>query len=194
MSILSFPTTRTPGAERPTSSNDVDARFDALVRSSLPAQRGPSRAAEFEAVFDLDYRQPLVHGGRRQLLAPLSEQRSAPQPSGRIRWAAARVQAPESKPSLRLTRRGRLVVVLASATVALALMVPLGGWATASLSSGSPEPVRVIEVAPGQTLYGIAGDLAPAGEVRDMVHRIQQLNSLSGAGISEGQKLSVPRG
>ena len=73
-------------------------------------------------------------------------------------------------------------------------MIPMGGWATATLTGGTPEPVRVIEVAPGDTLYDIAADLAEPGEIREMVHRIQQLNSLPGAQITEGQKLAVPRG
>ena len=52
----------------------------------------------------------------------------------------------------------------------------------------------IVEVQPGDTLYGIAGDLAEPGDMRAMVHRIQQLNSLPGGQITEGQKLAVPRG
>ena len=52
----------------------------------------------------------------------------------------------------------------------------------------------MVEVAPGDTLYGIAAELAEPGEIRAMVHRIQSLNSLPGASIAEGQKLAVPRG
>ena len=77
---------------------------------------------------------------------------------------------------------------------ALALMTAMGGWAAASHSGGTPEPVRVVVVQPGDTLYGIAADVAEPGEIRTMVHRIQELNSLPGAQISEGQKLAVPRG
>ena len=95
---------------------------------------------------------------------------------------------------MRLTRRGRVVLVLAFLGLALALMVPFGGWATATLTGGTPEPVRVVEVQPGDTLYGIAGDLAKPGQIREMVHRIQELNSLPGGQITEGQKLAVPRG
>ena len=96
--------------------------------------------------------------------------------------------------AVRLTRRGRTVLVLAFLGLALALMIPFGGWATASLTGGSPEPVRVVEVQPGDTLYGIAADLAQPGQIRAMVHRIQELNSLPGGQIVEGQKLAVPRG
>lgn len=106
-------------------------------------------------------------------------------PSSPTRRPAARV---------RLTRRGRVVAVLTFLVVALGVMVALSGWATAGLGSGTPEPTRVVQVGPGDTLYGIAGEIAEPGEVRAMVHRIQELNSLPGAAIAEGQTLSVPVG
>jgi hypothetical protein len=95
---------------------------------------------------------------------------------------------------VRLTRRGRIALTLTFLAIALALMVPFGGWATATLTGGSPEPVRIVEVQPGDTLYGIAGDLAKPGHIREMVNRIQELNSLPGGQITEGQRLAVPRG
>ena len=108
------------------------------------------------------------------------------------------VSGPARKPRLvrsstvRLTRRGRIVVLLAALAAAVVVMISLGGWATASFDKGNPEPVRTIEVQPGDTLYGIAGEIAEPGEVREMVHRIEQLNSLSGSGLDAGQKLAVP--
>lgn len=102
--------------------------------------------------------------------------------------------APAAPSRVRLTRRGRALVTLAFLAVLLTGMVPLGGWATATLTGGSPEPVQVVEVQPGDTLYEIAADVAAPGQVREMVYRIQELNSLPGAQISEGQRLAVPRG
>ena len=96
--------------------------------------------------------------------------------------------------SVRLTQRGRVVFVLAFLAMAFAVMVTFGGWATATHDAGTPDPVRVIEVEPGDTLYGIAGDLAEPGKVREMVHEIQQLNSLSGGSLQVGQKLAIPKG
>ncbi len=189
MSTLSIqkPGIQKPGIQQPgissprtTPSTDVDARFDALVRTAVPAQRG----ADFETVFDLDYGQPAF----------------APEPAVRAVKAARRVRAVAVKPrpapprAVRLTRRGRILAVVTFLGLALALMTAFGGWATATLSGGTPEPVRVIEVAPGDTLYDIAADLAAPGEIRAMVHRIQELNSLPGGQIIEGQKLAVPRG
>ncbi|MDQ6687153.1 MAG: LysM peptidoglycan-binding domain-containing protein [Actinomycetota bacterium] len=95
--------------------------------------------------------------------------------------------------AVRLTSRGRAVLVLGFLTLALLLMTVLGGWATATLSAGTPEPVRIIEVQPGDTLYGIAGKVARPGQVREMVLRIEQLNSLNGPELAAGQKIAVPR-
>ena len=96
------------------------------------------------------------------------------------------------RPTVRLTQRGRIVVLTTFLLAAFAVMVALGGWATATRDAGAPDPVRVVEVQPGDTLYGIAGQIAGPGEVRAMVHRIQQLNSLPSADLQVGQRLAVP--
>lgn len=198
MSTLSIPTQRTftgspESLETPesTESTDVDRRFEVLARS---AATGPRSGAtpDFETVFDLDY------GAELELeLAQLEASQLEPavvrelRPRTRVKEAKPRREAPKA---VRLTRRGRILLVLAFLGVALALMVPLSGWATATLSGGTPEPVRVVEVHSGDTLYGIAGRLARPGHVRDMVLRIQELNSLPGSQLTVGQKLAVPRG
>lgn len=94
--------------------------------------------------------------------------------------------------AVRLTRRGRIVFLMTFLLAAFAVMVAVGGWATATRDAGTPEQVRIVEVEPGDTLYDIAGGLAAPGEVREMVHRIQQLNSLPGSGLQVGQKLAIP--
>ena len=166
---------------------DVDARFDSLVRTAVEAPHVDRPEVAFEAVFDLDPGQPVPVAPR----TPRTQ--GAPRAARRIRVAPA--EARDAVPTaVRLTRRGRTVLVLAFVGLALALMIPFGGWATASLTGGTPEPVRVVEVQPGDTLYSIASDLAEPGQIRTMVHRIQGLNSLPGGQIVEGQKLAVPRG
>ena len=176
MSTLSIPTPRI------SPESDLDSRFDALVISTSTALPRGEAAVDFETVFDLDYCQPIAE--------PAPE---LPKPSAR----RIRVAPSEPRPvarAVRLTRRGRIVLVFTFLALALALMIPMGGWATATLTGGTPDPVRIVEVKPGETLYGIAGDLAEPGEVREMVLRIQELNSLPGGQIVEGQKLAVPRG
>lgn len=94
--------------------------------------------------------------------------------------------------TVKLTRRGRIVVLLAFLALSFGVMVAFGGWATATRHSGTPEKVTVVEVQPGDTLYDIAGRVAAPGQVREMVHHIKQLNSLPGSGLQVGQKIAVP--
>ena len=96
--------------------------------------------------------------------------------------------------TMRLTRRGRIVFLLAFLALAFAVMIASGGLATATHDAGTPEQVRIIEVQPGDTLFAIAGELAEPGEIREMVHQIKQLNSLPSAGLEVGQKIAVPLG
>src|SRR3954471_7866086 len=85
--------------------------------------------------------------------------------------------------TVRLTQRGRIVFVLAFLAAAFTVMVALGGWATATHDAGTPDPVRVVEVQEGDTLFDIAGRVAEPGQVREMVLKIEHLNSLPGAQI-----------
>ncbi len=163
----------------------ITPEFDALVRTAFDG-RPVGETVDFGSVFDMDYGQPVVIP-RQRGIDPATRPVPAPRPA-----PAARIR--KRRQAVRLTRRGRVLAVLAFLGCALALMMSMGGWATASLSGGTPEPVRVVEVQPGDTLYGIASDLAQPGEIRTMVHRIQELNSLPTSTITEGQKLAVPRG
>src|SRR5688500_12826516 len=108
-------------------------------------------------------------------------------------FADARATYAARRSTVRLTRRGRIVFLCAFLATAFAVMVAFGGWATATRECGTPGPVRVIEVEPGDTLYSIAGQVAEPGEIREMVYEIQKLNSLPGGGLQVGQKLAIPQ-
>ena len=125
--------------------------------------------------------------------AELAPHRSRVPEEGR-QGPSRRARAQASAGPARLTRRGRVVLTLVFLAVALGLMVTFGGWATATLTGGTPDPVRVVEVQPGQTLYDIAGSVAKPGHVREMVYKIEELNSLPSATIESGQKLAIPQG
>ena len=92
--------------------------------------------------------------------------------------------------TVRLTRRGRLVVFTLGVLLAFALGVWFAAGSTATKESGV-EQVEVVTVAPGETLWDIAGD-ATDGNVGDMVARIQDMNSLDSSMVYAGQKLRVP--
>lgn len=94
---------------------------------------------------------------------------------------------------LRLTARGRAVVVLA------VLLLLLGAFAagrtarssaTETVSSG-PSATRVV-VQPGDTLWTMAHRLAPSRDPRDVVAQIRRLNHLASAQLQAGQTLLLP--
>lgn len=93
---------------------------------------------------------------------------------------------------LRLTRRGRVVLVL----LAMLLLAPMVTWgATAVASSpGEPVEVRVHAVQPGETLWGFAQEVARPGEdVRHAVGRLQELNEMSTGSVRVGELLLLPK-
>lgn len=91
--------------------------------------------------------------------------------------------------SVRLTRRGRVVVFLLGLAIALVAGFVL---ATGSTATEHPESTTVIQVGPGETLWEIARDVAVTGHTADMVEHIKDLNDLSGGALQVGQELRVP--
>lgn len=93
---------------------------------------------------------------------------------------------------LRLTRRGRLVVVVA---VLLALSGALVAFGPSVLAtSGAAGDPATVTVHPGETLWDIAGRVNPDGDVRGTVDDISELNDISDAGALQiGTELEVPQ-
>jgi len=95
--------------------------------------------------------------------------------------------------SVRLTRRGRLVVFLGTLMLVLLLGIVWGTGSVATEQPGTPEPTRVVMVGPGDTLYDLAAEATPAdGDVAAMVERIQRLNALDSGMLAAGQELRIP--
>jgi len=68
-----------------------------------------------------------------------------------------------------------------------------GGRSAATGERGAKVPTRTVVVHEGDTLWGIASQVAGPGQVRDMVYRIEELNSLPGPELAVGQEIAVPR-
>ena len=94
--------------------------------------------------------------------------------------------------TVRLTRRGRLVVFLTALFIALAAAFVLAGGAVGTDEAGQPAPTEIVQVAPGDTLWGIASEIAVDGDVRGVMNDIERLNALESTGLAAGQKLRVP--
>lgn len=98
---------------------------------------------------------------------------------------------------LRITRRGRAVLTtLVAAPLAAALAFSALG---ASSAAAAPEPrdgvaavFETVMVAPGETLWGIASEVAPSADPRDVVDAIKRLNVLESAQLVAGQRLAIP--
>ena len=97
-----------------------------------------------------------------------------------------------ARSTVRLTRRGRLVVFLTSLFLVLAVATMLAGGAVGTDEPGQQIPTEIVQVTPGDTLWGIASELATDGDVRSMMQQIERLNALESAGLQAGQKLRVP--
>lgn len=93
---------------------------------------------------------------------------------------------------LRLTRRGRVVLVL------LALLVVVAGVMGGRAVADGPVQAREVTthaVMSGETLWQIAaGVAAPGDDVRDVVLMLQELNGLPDASLQAGQVLLLPAG
>lgn len=95
---------------------------------------------------------------------------------------------PASASPLRLTRRGVLVLGIAVAVLAGVLV-----W-LAALSAPTAAPARAavpatVTVQAGDTLWSIAGQVAPGRDPRAEVEHLRRLNHLAGVRLTPGQVL-----
>lgn len=120
---------------------------------------------------------------RQDLIVVPSEGEVVSFPTARVRARAARQKA------LARTRR-RMGVALLLVIVTAAVLLAGGAGRSASLSGdGAP---RAVTVAPGETMWEIAGRYASEGtDRRAYVDELVRLNKLSGA-LQAGMRLRLP--
>lgn len=96
----------------------------------------------------------------------------------------------DAAPVLRMTRRGRLVVL------AVALMVVLlpGAWRAMATAQVEGSTTVAVTVQPGDTLWGIAAEIDPGADPRALIAEIRELNAMAQSGLVPGQVLVVPAG
>ena len=104
--------------------------------------------------------------------------------------------------TVRLTRRGRIVVavMLTAASLSLVVLAWLAIAARSAQAADGGQPGAVyqnltsIVVHPGQTLWSIASQAEPSADPRVVMQQIIDLNALRGTSVEPGQRLWVPRG
>jgi LysM repeat protein len=94
--------------------------------------------------------------------------------------------------TLRLTRRGRVVIVTMLATLLLvAFLAGRSGVSSAATEAAHPAYTQTT-VQPGETLWAVAKRVAPQHDPRALVDEIRALNHLRAGGLQVGQQLLVP--
>jgi len=110
----------------------------------------------------------------------------------------ARSRRPGRPAPLRLTRRGRRVL-RGGVVVLMLVLMAVAGLALARGARAASEPAAEVVVAthvvlPGETLWGIAQEVAPGDDPRDTVARIVEFNAMTSPTVRAGQRLALPPG
>ncbi len=105
--------------------------------------------------------------------------------SGTIRPAGSRT----TRQRTRLTRRGRLVMLVVLTVAVLAAFSI--GRVTSSVAS-APVVTHAVVVRPGETLWDFAVRVDPGADPRVTVVELESLNHLTSPAIAAGEVLRVP--
>lgn len=100
-------------------------------------------------------------------------------------------------PPLRLTRRGRLVLLGMPLMLAAVVIVLMAGIFSPQAKAGtlggaSAGYAATVTVMAGQSLWSIAAQADPQRDPRDVVNDILAMNKLASAVLQPGQQLFVP--
>ncbi len=102
----------------------------------------------------------------------------------------ARPRAVRRRNGVRLTRRGRAVLIMLSLLLAAIATVLAAPASEAADPPGAPPSVVVRS---GDTLWSIAARYAPSDDPFAAIDEIRRLNGLPGYTIRAGQRLTLPR-
>jgi LysM domain len=100
---------------------------------------------------------------------------------------------------LRLTRRGRMVVVILAAVLATVAITAASVAFSGAQAANHGRPgagyagMHRIVVQPGQTLWSIAAQAEPSADPRQVIQEILTANSMTGSTVQAGQLLWVPK-
>jgi hypothetical protein len=94
---------------------------------------------------------------------------------------------------VRLTRRGRVVVLLALLALTLvAFSLGRVGSEAAPRTAQTGTTTTSTVVQPGESLWAVAKRVAPGHDPRAVIDQIADLNNLSSSGLRAGQLLVIP--
>ena len=94
---------------------------------------------------------------------------------------------------VRLTRRGKAVVLSLAVAVIGVLAILMGPSSTATDQIGASQDTTTVRVLAGHTLWEIAAEANPGGDIRATVDDIIELNALPNASaLQMGSEIAVP--
>jgi hypothetical protein len=121
-------------------------------------------------------------------LAGAAPRRDLAGPAPRAGAVAPRARARRT----RLTRRGRVVLLVMAALLLLAaISVGRAGSQAATATENGPM-LQQATVQPGETLWAVAQRIAPKNDPRDVVAQIRRINHLQSSSLRVGQQLLLP--
>ena len=94
--------------------------------------------------------------------------------------------------TLRLTRRGRIVLVLTVMMIVVIAGFAVGHGSSLAAGPGDRPAHHKVIVKPGESLWAVAARVSPNQDPRLVVADIESLNRLSGPAVEPGQLLLVP--
>lgn len=103
-----------------------------------------------------------------------------------------RFQQAAGRRRVRLTRRGRTLLLL---TTALLLLVAISVGRTGSQAATFTETGPALQqttVQQGETLWSVAQRIAPGNDPREVIAQIRRINHLQGSSLQAGQQLLLP--
>jgi hypothetical protein len=98
-------------------------------------------------------------------------------------------------PRLRITARGRkvlAVVIALPAITVLGLLAMFSGGSAIATGSANTADFDYLTVQAGQSLWGIAENIAPDADPRDVIAEIMSLNQLHESSVQPGQRIAIP--
>lgn len=97
-------------------------------------------------------------------------------------------------PRLRITARGRAVVMVLVALpiVGAAVAFGINGGVAIATGAASSAPLETVTIMAGQSLWDVAEHLAPQADPREFISDVISFNTLVSAEVRPGQQLEIP--
>jgi hypothetical protein len=93
---------------------------------------------------------------------------------------------------LRLTKRGRAVLLSLICTPLVIAALAIGINSGGATATNSAAPLKSVTVSSGETLWQLARHVAPNSDPRDVVSDIMNVNQLTTANLYPGERLEIP--